>query len=148
MQKMKLKMCIKCSKVRDLKNLLVSNLNLETSGQFEIFEVRNKNLSSKKLLYEDESLSKIYEEQKNATSSINPFRDTLDYIYTRHYYLNTDEEYDLYKNDPIRSELELSVIHSELQNYKLDEETLLTFICLFSMYIHLAVHEKYNLCLK
>ena len=41
----------------------------------------------------------------DAAGSINPFRDTLEYMYTRHYYLKREEEEELYKFDQARAEL-------------------------------------------
>jgi hypothetical protein len=73
---------------------------------------------------------------------MNPFRDTLEYLYTRHYYLPKNQEEELYKCDQARAELELSVIHWEVSNYRLEEEVMLTFMCLFAFYIHLPVDNS------
>ena len=53
-------------------------------------------------MYDDESVNEIYNAQK---SSFNFFKDSLDYLSTRHYYLDPEEEYTLYKNDFVRTEL-------------------------------------------
>ena len=39
-----------------------------------------------------EPIKKIYDEQRESMTSINPFRDMIDYLYTRHYYLRREEE--------------------------------------------------------
>lgn len=38
-------------------------------------------------MYDDELVSDIYKEQQSYLNSINPFKDTLSYLYTRHHYL-------------------------------------------------------------
>jgi hypothetical protein len=53
-------------------------------------------------MYDDALVEEIYQAQKH---SFNPFKDTISYIYTRHYYLDLEEEYTLYKNDCVRTEL-------------------------------------------
>lgn len=55
------------------------------------------------MLYDDEPVKKIYDEQREAASSINPFRDSLDYLYTRHYYLPREQEEEMYKTDQARA---------------------------------------------
>ena len=85
-------------RVKDLKREVARNLGLVYSSQFEIFEIRNK--QTKRLMYDDESVNEIYHAQK---SSFNPFKDEVTYLYTRHYYLDNDEEYRLYKNDFVRT---------------------------------------------
>jgi hypothetical protein len=97
------------------------------------------------LIYDAEPVKKIFDEQKESQSSMNPFRDSVDYLYTRHYYLSKQEEEELYKCDQARAELELSVIHAEILNYRLEEEVMLTFMCLFAIYIHLPVDNQERL---
>lgn len=89
-------------------------------------------------MYDDESVNQIYHAQK---ISFNPFKDEVTYLYTRHYYLDHEEQYRLYKNDFVRTELELSVIKSNIKQYKLQEELMITFMCLFAMYTNLPVNE-------
>ena len=60
-------------------------LELIYNSQFEIFEVRNKNYSTKRLTYDDEPITAIYDSQQSI--NLNPFADKLDYMFSRHYYL-------------------------------------------------------------
>lgn len=105
MQKVKVMISVNDSQIRDLKQLISDRMGMENTNQFEIFEVRNKNYAGKKLLYEGEPVKKIFDEERDSLSSINPFRDTVDYIYTRHFYLSKQEEEELYKCDQARAEL-------------------------------------------
>ena len=139
MQKVKVMIGVHEAYIRDLKHLISERMGMESTDQFEIFEVRNKNYNNKKLLYDGEPVKKVFDEQRESMSSMNPFRDSIDYIYTRHYYLSKQDEEELYKWDQARSELELSVIHAEILNYRLEEEVMLTFMCLFAIYIHLPI---------
>lgn len=102
LQKVKVHITID-AKIKDLKALISERMGMESTNQFEIFEVRNKNYNSKKLLYDGEPVKKILDEQKESMTSINPFRDVIDYMYTRHYYLSKDEEEELYKCDQARA---------------------------------------------
>ena len=52
------------AQIQDLKQLISERMGMENTNQFEIFEVRNKNMASKKVLYDEESVKKIYDEQK------------------------------------------------------------------------------------
>lgn len=92
MQRVKVMTPIHDSKIRDLKQLISQQMGMENSNQFQLFQIRNKNYSFKKLLYDDEPVKKIYDEQRESQSSINLFRDTLQYLYTRHYYLPRAQE--------------------------------------------------------
>ena len=35
--------------------------------------------------------------------SFNPFKDSIEYVFSRHYYLDADEEYTMFKNDFVRT---------------------------------------------
>lgn len=87
-------------KIKDLKKLIEEKLGLIYGSQFEIFEIKN---NARRLLHEDESVAKIYEEQKSVLGSLNPFKNSIVYLYTRHYYLSSEEEYALYKEDFVRT---------------------------------------------
>ena len=52
MQKVKVMISVHDSQIRDLKQLISERMGMESTDQFEIFEVRNKNYNSKKLLYD------------------------------------------------------------------------------------------------
>ena len=119
LQRVKVLMSVHESKTKDLKSMISQQMGMDSSDQFEVFEVRNRNFAAKKLIYDDEPVRRIWEEQVEAAGSINPFRDTLEYMYTRHYYLKKDDEEELYKFDQARGELELAVIHLELAQYRL-----------------------------
>lgn len=93
-------------------------------------------------MHDEELAVKILEEQKAMETSINPFRDSFDYMFTRHYYLSNEEENLLYRMDSIRAELELAVIHSELHSYRLEENLMTAFLCLFAMYIRLPITDR------
>jgi hypothetical protein len=62
--------------------------------------VRNKNYSTKRLTYDDESITSIHDYQQSVC--LNPFADRVDYMFSRHYYLSKEEELSLYKIDFIR----------------------------------------------
>jgi hypothetical protein len=64
LQKVKVLISIHDSKIKDLKYLISEQMGMESSNQFEIFEIRKKNYAVKKLLYEDEPVKKIYDEQR------------------------------------------------------------------------------------
>jgi hypothetical protein len=51
--------------------------------------VRNKNYSTKRLTYDDESITSIYDYQQSVC--LNPFADKVDYMFSRHYYLSKEE---------------------------------------------------------
>lgn len=41
--------------------MISEQMGMETTNQFEIFEIRNKNYNSKKLLYDGEPVKKIFD---------------------------------------------------------------------------------------
>lgn len=45
----------------------------------------------------------------------------------------------------MRTELELSVIKSEILKYRLEEELMITFLCLFAIYINVPIHDDCKL---
>ena len=51
----------------------------------------------------------------------------------------------MYKNDFVRIELELSVIKAEIRLYRLEEELMITYMCLFAMYINLPITDDNKL---
>ena len=73
-------------KIKDVKKLLSQQLGLICNSQFEIFEIKDK---IKRLMHDDESSNKIYEEQKSVFNTLNPFKDEVIFLFTRHYYLSS-----------------------------------------------------------
>lgn len=96
-----------------------------------------------RLMDEDEPVLQIYENQSGF--SFNPFKQNITYLYTRHHYVDPEDEFTLYKNDFVRAELELSVIKSEILNYRLEQELMITFLCLFAIYTSVSVHDDTKL---
>ena len=51
----------------------------------------------------------------------------------------------MFKDDFVRIELELSVIKAEIRQYRLEEELMITYMCLFAMYINLPINDEAKL---
>lgn len=94
-------------------------------------------------MHDDERVTPIYENQSGF--NFNPFKECVTYIYYRHHYLQPDDEFAYYKDDFMRTQLELSVIKSQILKYRLEEELMITFMCLFALYINLPVQDDAKL---
>lgn len=90
-------------------------LNLENPEQYELFVVKDR---MKKLIYGDEMINKVNKECGGFFSKI--FEDKTVLIFDRYYYLSPEEEEEQYKKDPVRTNLELEIIKSHIDEYKLD----------------------------
>lgn len=141
LQVVKVMVDVKSANISDLKEAVAMNLGLIHHSQFEIFQQRGKD--QRRVMHDDEPVLPIYEEQSGF--SFNLFKESTSYVYTRHHYLSAEEEFALFKDDFIRIELELSVIKAEIRQYRLEEELMITFMCLFAMYINLPIHDEAKL---
>lgn len=91
----------------------------------------------RKIIYEEEMVSKVIKECGGFFSKL--FEDKIVLTFQRYYYLPPEEELELYKKDPVRTNLEMEIIKSCIEEYKLDYELLMTILALFAKHLNVQI---------